>query len=174
MRACRLPEGNRVLESIGRQDGLNACSPSPCCTSRFAAITATAGSLPDRDLFQTESFFLDEVLQLICDRAMALSRANGVVVAMREGSDFVCRAAAGSLPIFARRSSEPGLGVSPECLVSGRTVRCDDRQKPTAASIMTFSATIGARATVLAPVRGLSPASRRAPGFFSVRMVFYR
>lgn len=148
-----LAEGNRVLESIGRQEGLSALLAFSGLHEQVRRHHLTAGSLPDRDLFQTESFFLDEVLQLICDRAMALSRADRVMVAMREGSDFVCRAAAGSLPmprgVRLNRDSE----FLRECLVSGRTVRCDDAQTDSRLD-HDLSAKIGARATVLVPLRG--------------------
>ena len=148
-----LAEGNRVLESIGRQEGLSALLAFSGLHEQIRRRHLTAGSLPDRDLFQTERFFLDEVLQLICDRALALTRADGVMVAMREGSEFACRAAAGSLPlqrdIRLHRESE----FLRECLVSGRTVRCDDAQTDRRLD-SDLSQTIGARATVLVPLRG--------------------
>ena len=50
----------------------------------------------DLDLFETERFILDEVLQLICDRAEAITSTDGILVALTEGPDLVCRAASGT------------------------------------------------------------------------------
>src|ERR1700675_2984272 len=123
-----LAEGNRVLESIGRQEGLSALLAFSGLHEQIRRHHLTAGSLPDWDLFQTERFFLDEVLQLICDRALALTRADGVMVALREGSEFSSRAAAGSLPIACGIPLNRESEFLRECLVSGRTLRCDDAQ----------------------------------------------
>jgi N-acetylmuramoyl-L-alanine amidase len=148
-----LAEGNRVLESIGRQEGLSALLAFSGLHEHIRRHHPPSGSLRDRDLFQTERFFLDEVLQLICDRALALTQADGVMIAMREGSDFVCNAVAGTLPvhrdIHLNRESE----FLRECLVSGRTVRCDDARTDSRLD-HDLSPKIGARATVLIPLRG--------------------
>ena len=148
-----LAEGNRVLESIGRQEGLSALLAFSGLHEQIRRHHLTAGSLPDRDLFQTERFFLDEVLQLICDRALALTRADGVMVALREGSDFSVHAAAGSLPISRGVRLNRESAFLRECLVSGRTVRCDDVRTDLRVD-SDLSQTIGARATVLLPLRG--------------------
>ena len=148
-----LAEGNRVLDSIGRQEGLSALLAFSSLHEQIQRHRLTPSSLPDWDLFQTERFFLDEVLQLICARALTLTRADGVLVALREGSEFVCRGAAGSLPISQgirlKRESE----FLRECLVSGRTVRCDDTRTDRRLDA-DLSPLIGSRATVLAPLRG--------------------
>ncbi|MGC1500279.1 MAG: N-acetylmuramoyl-L-alanine amidase [Terriglobales bacterium] len=77
--------GNRVLESIGRQEGFSALLAFSELHEQIRRHYLKAGALPDRDLFQTEQFFLDEVLQLICERAQALTRADAVMVALAHG-----------------------------------------------------------------------------------------
>jgi N-acetylmuramoyl-L-alanine amidase len=148
-----LAEGNRVLESIGRQDGLSALLAFSGLHEQIRRRQLTAGSLPDRDLFQTERFFLDEVLQLICDRTQVLIQADCVMVALREGSEFTSNAAAGSLAIprgiHLNRQSE----FLRECLVYGRTLRCDDARTDSRLD-SDLSQMIGARSTVLVPLRG--------------------
>ncbi len=148
-----LAEGNRVLESIGRQEGLSALLAFSGLHEQIRRRQLTAGSLSDRDLFQTERFFLDEVLQLICDRAQALIQADCVMVALREGSEFTSNAAAGSLVIprgiRLNRQSE----FLRECLVYGRTLRCDDARTDSRLD-SDLSQVIGARSTVLVPLRG--------------------
>src|SRR5271154_5013065 len=74
--------GNRVLESIGRQEGFSALLAFSELHEQIRRHHLKAGALPDRDLFQTEQFFLDEVLQLICARVQAFTRADTVMVAL--------------------------------------------------------------------------------------------
>src|SRR5579872_3596929 len=83
------------------------------------------GSNPDDD-WQLEQFVLDEVLQLVAERALAITGADGVAVALAQDDAIVCRASAGSIVPDAGVRLDPNSGFSGECLVSGRIVRCDD------------------------------------------------
>ena len=78
------------------------------------------------DDWQVEHFLLDEVLQLVAERALAITGADGVAIAWAEGDAIVCRASAGSIAPDAGIRLDPNSGFSGECLVSGRIVRCDD------------------------------------------------
>jgi N-acetylmuramoyl-L-alanine amidase len=79
-----------------------------------------------QDDWQLEHFVLDEVLQLVAQRALAITGADGVAIALAEGDAIVCRASAGSIAPDAGVRLDPNSGFSGECLVSGRIVRCDD------------------------------------------------
>ncbi|HEV8046577.1 MAG TPA: N-acetylmuramoyl-L-alanine amidase [Terriglobales bacterium] len=83
------------------------------------------GSNPDDD-WQLEQFVLDEVLQLVAERALAVTGADGVAVALAQDNAIVCRASAGSIVPDPGVRLDPNSGFSGECLVSGRIVRCDD------------------------------------------------
>jgi N-acetylmuramoyl-L-alanine amidase len=78
------------------------------------------------DDWQLEHFVLDEVLQLVAERALAITGADGVAIALAEGNAIVCRASAGSIAPDTGIRLDPNSGFSGECLVSGRIVRCDD------------------------------------------------
>ncbi len=78
------------------------------------------------DDWQVEHFLLDEVLQLVAERALAITGADGMAIAWAEGDAIVCRASAGSIAPDAGIRLDPNSGFSGECLVSGRIVRCDD------------------------------------------------
>ena len=78
------------------------------------------------DHWRLEQFVLDEVLQLVAERALAITGADGVAIALAEGNAIVCRASAGSIAPDAGIRLDPNSGFSGECLVSGRVVRCDD------------------------------------------------
>ncbi len=152
--AFPLQEGNRVLESLARQEALRALLAFSDLHERIRMRRAEGtASASDVDLFQTERFVLDEVLQLICDRALAITQADAVLVALGEGSELVCRAAAGTL------GGERGTQLLREseflqdCLDSGRILRCDDCDVDARVDL-DFSRQIGARATVLVPLRG--------------------
>jgi N-acetylmuramoyl-L-alanine amidase len=80
------------------------------------------------DDWQLEQFVLDEVLQLVAERALAITGADGVAIALAEGDAIVCRASAGSIAPDAGIRLDPNSGFSGECLVSGRIVRCDDAE----------------------------------------------
>jgi N-acetylmuramoyl-L-alanine amidase len=79
-----------------------------------------------QDGWQLEQFVLDEVLQLVAERALAITGADGVAIALAEGNAIVCRASAGSIAPDAGVRLNPNAGFSGECLASGRIVRCDE------------------------------------------------
>ena len=89
------------------------------------AKQANNGSDPADD-WQLEQFVLDEVLQLVAERALAITGADGVAVALAQDDAIVCRASAGSIVPDPGVRLDPNSGFSGECLVSGRIVRCDD------------------------------------------------
>jgi N-acetylmuramoyl-L-alanine amidase len=168
-----LQEGNRVLESLARQEALPALLAFSELHDQIQNRRLATGCAGDRDLFETERFILDEVLQLICDRAQAITQAEGIVVALAAGSkeerskaegsgaerpgaerpEMVCRAAAG--PLAAARGVRL-IGESEflqDCLESGRILRCDDCEIDARVE-MDFARALEARSTVLVPLRG--------------------
>jgi N-acetylmuramoyl-L-alanine amidase len=153
-----LQEGNRVLESIARQEALRALVAFSDLHEQIRNRRVATGRASDRDLFETERFILDEVLQLICDRAQALTQADGVVIALAEGSDaerwqIMCRAAAGPLAIGRGSRLTGESEFLQDSLESGRILRCDDCEADTRFEL-DFARQIGARSTVLVPLRG--------------------
>ena len=163
-----LQEGNRVLESIARQEALRALLAFSELHEQIRNRRVTSGNTADRDLFETERFILDEVLQLICDRAQTITQADGIMVALAAGSEaeishagwseaqstaMVCRAAAGSLAV---ERGVPLVGESEfpqNCLESGRILRCDDCATDARVEL-DFARRMGARSTVLILLRG--------------------
>src|SRR6266436_5373740 len=153
-----LQEGNRVLESIARQETLRALLAFSDLHEQIRNRRMATGGASDRDLFETERFILDEVLQLICDRVQAITQADGIVIALAEGSDaeksqIVCRAAAGPLAIGRGVRLTGESEFLQDCLESGRILRCDDCEADTRFEL-DFARQIGARSTVLVPLRG--------------------
>src|ERR1035437_6962073 len=123
-----LQEGNRVLESIARQEALRALLAFSELHEQIRNRRVATGCASDHDLFETERFILDEVLQLICERAPAITQAAGIVVALAEGSVMVCRAAAGPLAVERGVRLIGESAFLQDCLESGRILRCDDSE----------------------------------------------
>jgi len=86
------------------------------------------GSEPREDPWQLEHFVLDEVLQLVAERALAITGADGVAIALAEGDAIVCHAAAGGIAPDCGARLDPNSGFSGACLISNRIVRCDDSE----------------------------------------------
>ncbi len=153
-----LRAGNRALESIARQDGMRALLAFSELREQIRNRRAATGRDADRDLFETERFIRDEVLQLICDRVQTITRADGILIALPaesvvDGPPLVCHASAGPIAI---EHGAPLLGASEflqDCLESGNILRCDDCEIDTRVE-MDFARKIGARSTVLVPLRG--------------------
>jgi N-acetylmuramoyl-L-alanine amidase len=80
------------------------------------------------DAWQLEHFVLDEVLQLVAERALAITGAEGVAIALAEGDAIICRARAGQITPGAGVRLDPESGFSGACLSSGQVVRCDDSE----------------------------------------------
>jgi N-acetylmuramoyl-L-alanine amidase len=177
-----LLEGNRVLESIARREAVLGLVAFSSLHRQIRDRRRDAERDSEHDLFETERFILDEVLQLVCDRALEITRADGIVVALAEAvaaepsaegifaegrfaerisaagraaekrSAMLCRASAGALA--------PGPGVRlieseflRDCVKSGRIVRCDDSELDVRVE-GDFAQQLGARSTVLVPLRG--------------------
>src|SRR5450631_1169379 len=147
-----LQEGNRVLESIAQQEALRALLAFSDLHEQIRN-RRLAGHAADNDLFETERFILDEVLQLICARAQALTQADGIVVALAEGSGMACRAAAGPLAVGRGLYLIGESELLRDCLESGRILRCDDCETDARVEL-DFALRIGARSTIMVPLRG--------------------
>jgi N-acetylmuramoyl-L-alanine amidase len=151
--ATPLQEGNRVLESIARQEALHALLAFSGLHEQIRNRRMATGRSSDQDLFETERFILDEVLQLICNRAQTLSGADGVVVALVAGAEVVCRASAGPLSVKRGIHLISDSEILQDCLDSGHILRSDDCDIDARVEL-DLVRQIGARSTVLVPLRG--------------------
>ena len=144
--------GNRALESIARQEALRSLLAFSELHERIRNRRATVQPVSD-DLTKTERFVLDEVLQLICDRALAVTGAHGVTIALAEGTQIVCRASSGS--VLVERSDRFPIDSEflAECLVSGQITRCDDAETDSRIRL-DMMRKLGATSSVLVPLRG--------------------
>jgi hypothetical protein len=105
----------------------------------------------DADVWQLEQFVLDEVLQLIAERALTLTGADGMAVAMAEDNAIVCRAAAGTIVPETGARLDPQSGFSGACLRTGGVVRCDDTETDPRVNVQVCRS-LGARSIVAVPI----------------------
>jgi N-acetylmuramoyl-L-alanine amidase/putative methionine-R-sulfoxide reductase with GAF domain len=107
------------------------------------------GAKPSRE--KEEEFALDEVLQLVAARAVAITGADGVAIALAEENAIVCRAAFGRIAPDKRTRLDPDAGFSGACLRSGQTVRCDDSDSDSRVNAEACRA-LGARSMIAVPL----------------------
>lgn len=119
---------------------------------RAREMRSGARSSPD-DVWEIEQFVLDEVLQLVAERALAITGADGVAIALAEGNEIVCRASAGNVSPDAGARLDPNLGFSGACLRSGQIVRCDDSENDPRVNVQ-ICRRLGARSMVAVPLAG--------------------
>jgi N-acetylmuramoyl-L-alanine amidase/putative methionine-R-sulfoxide reductase with GAF domain len=97
----------------------------------FACIHEQAARRKGKDSSKTliskeEEFALDEVLRLVAARAISITGADGVAIAIADENAIVCRASLGRVAPPPGVRLDPNSGFSGACLLSGQTVRCDD------------------------------------------------
>ncbi len=84
-------------------------------------------STPNTTSAETE-LALDEILHSVAERALSITGADGVAIALAEESAIICRASAGRIAPDPGIKLDPDSGFSGACLRSGETVRCDDSE----------------------------------------------
>ena len=94
---------------------------------------------------------MDEVLQLVADRACSITGASGVAIALVEDNAVICRASTGEVAPDRGARIDPNSGFSGACLRSGQTVRCDDSETDTRVNAEACRA-LGTRSMVAVPL----------------------
>ena len=98
-----------------------------------------------------EELALDEILQLVAVRAIAITGADGVAIALAKDRAIVCRASAGKIAPDPGVKLDPNSGFSGACLRSGDIVRCDDSDNDSRVNPEACRA-LGARSMIAVPL----------------------
>jgi len=106
-----------------------------------------AGSLVSRT---TSLIDIHATLELIADRAQSIVAADGVAVALGDGSSMVCHLSRGTAP-DAGVCLLPDAGLSGECLRTGDVVHCADTQSDARVNAEAAAA-LDVRAILILPV----------------------
>jgi N-acetylmuramoyl-L-alanine amidase/putative methionine-R-sulfoxide reductase with GAF domain len=108
---------------------------------------------PPREFEKDEQFVLDEVLKLIAERAVAITGADGMAIALAENNEIVLRAAAGTV------RPDVGARIDRESAFSGASFRnaqvvmCDDTETDARVNLHACRR-LGARSMIAVPLCG--------------------
>jgi hypothetical protein len=115
--------------------------------------TADDGTVPNPELEEGEPFTLDEVLQLVADRAVAITGADGLAIALAENNEIALRAAAGTVrPDWGARIDRDSA-FSGACFRTAQIVNCDDTETDARVNLEACRR-LGARSMVAVPLCG--------------------
>jgi len=118
----------------------------PDHTSALAAVAAIAREAANL------GGDIDARLQLICDRALTLTRATGAAIALAGNEKVICRASSGSDAPPVGVTLEIGSGFSGECVRTGELLHCEDSETDSRVDQQSCKA-LGVRSMIAAPVR---------------------
>src|SRR5579863_3368815 len=88
-------------------------------------------SSPSAEFDKGEQFVLDEILQLVAERAVAITGADGVAIALAENDEVVLRAAAGTIRPDVGARIDRDSAFSGACFRQAQVVTCDDTETDT-------------------------------------------
>jgi N-acetylmuramoyl-L-alanine amidase/putative methionine-R-sulfoxide reductase with GAF domain len=108
---------------------------------------------PAAEFEQQEQFVLDEVLQLVAERAVAITGADGLAIALAENNEIVLRAAAGSVRPDIGARIDRDSAFSGASFRTAATVMCDDTETDPRVNLDACRK-LGARSMVAVPLCG--------------------
>jgi N-acetylmuramoyl-L-alanine amidase/putative methionine-R-sulfoxide reductase with GAF domain len=100
-----------------------------------------------------ELFVLDEVLQLVAERAVAITGADGLAIALAENNEIVLRAAAGAIRPDVGARIDRDSAFSGACFRTAQIVNCDDTETDPRVNLAACRK-LGARSMVAVPLCG--------------------
>jgi N-acetylmuramoyl-L-alanine amidase/putative methionine-R-sulfoxide reductase with GAF domain len=100
-----------------------------------------------------EQFVLDEVLQLVADRAIAITGADGLGIALAENNEIVLRASSGTIKPDIGARIQRDSAFSGACFRTAQIIRCDDTETDDRVNLYACRQ-LGARSMVAVPLCG--------------------
>jgi N-acetylmuramoyl-L-alanine amidase len=113
--------------------------------------TGDETAIPDPELEEREQFTLDEVLQLVAERAIAITGADGLAIALAENNEIVLRAAAGTLRPDLGACIDRNSSFSGACFRTAQILSCDDTETDARVNLQACRR-LGARSLVAVPL----------------------
>ena len=108
---------------------------------------------PATEFEPTELFVLDEVLQLVAERAVAITGADGLAIALAENNEIVLRAAAGTVRPDPGTRIDRDSAFSGACFRNAQIINCDDTETDTRVNVEACRK-MGVRSMVAVPLCG--------------------
>lgn len=106
---------------------------------------------------------LEPAINVIAERAQALTGASGAAIALRHGDEIVCRARAGRTAPDLGVRLQTNSGISADCVRTGEVVLCHDAESNPRVDLASCRR-LGVRSILAAPLRHF----RRTLGVFEV------
>src|ERR1700722_14642151 len=119
----------------------------------LARHTNSDGGLWTTRLEEAQVFALDEVLQIVAERAVAITGAAGSAIALAENNEIVMRAAAGTIRPEEGARIDCDSVFSRTCFHMAQTVNCDDTESDERVN-QQVCRSLGARSIVAVPLFG--------------------
>lgn len=119
-------------------------------TARQPGFDAKA---PVAEFEPEEQFVLDEVLQLVAERAVAITGADGLAIALAENNEIVLRAAAGTIRPDLGQHIDRDSSFSGACFRTAQVFSCDDTETDPRVNLEACRK-LGARSMVAVPLCG--------------------
>lgn len=161
--AASSPEVRAKTAKPSRQDALQALLAFSALheqvrrrralASHLAAESGEESNRTATEFEQDERFVLDEVLQLVAERAVAITGANGLAIALAENNEIVLRASAGTIMPDVGARIDRDSAFSGACFRGSQIVRCDDTESDARVNPGACRA-LGARSMVAVPICG--------------------
>src|SRR5271154_4928555 len=108
---------------------------------------------PPSEFEATEQFVLDEVLQLVAERAIAITGADGLGIALAENNEIVLRVSAGQIKPDVGARIQRDSAFSGACFRTAQIIRCDDTETDDRVNLYACRQ-LGARSMVAVPLCG--------------------
>jgi N-acetylmuramoyl-L-alanine amidase/putative methionine-R-sulfoxide reductase with GAF domain len=102
---------------------------------------------------EQEHFVLDEVLQMVAERAIAITGADGLAIALAENNEIVLRASAGTVRPDVGARIQRDSAFSGACFRTAQIIRCDDTEMDDRVNLHACRQ-LGARSMVAVPLCG--------------------
>jgi N-acetylmuramoyl-L-alanine amidase/putative methionine-R-sulfoxide reductase with GAF domain len=120
----------------------------------LAARHAGFEAIPHPAEFEAaEQFVLDDVLQLVAQRAIAITGADGLGIALAENNEIVLRASAGTIKPDIGQRIQRDSAFSGACFRTAQIIRCDDSETDDRVNLYACRQ-LGARSMVAVPLCG--------------------
>ncbi len=110
-------------------------------------------TVAEAEFEKDEQFVLDEVLQLVAQRAVAITGADGLAIALAENNEIVLRASAGEIKPDRGTRIDRDSAFSGACFREAQIVTCDDTETDTRVNLQGCRK-LGARSMVAVPLCG--------------------
>jgi GAF domain len=135
----------------------------PAFTTNESAVLDECGEIHVSATQALREPELEPVMNIITEKAAAMTGATGAAIALRRGDDIVCRARAGRTAPDLGVRLHTHSGFSGECVRRGEILLCEDAEKNPRVDLPTCRH-LGVRSILVAPLRHL----RNPLGIFEV------